>query len=97
MISFFQLVAHEIGHVLGMWHPEAGWRSNSCPQSGLMGKWAKAERWGKCAQLDFKSMYNYIKNDPRKEGLDWCLTSDFIGFNGKGKAQSSNISFNRKE
>ena len=51
-----------------------------------MGEWWKADKWQNCAKLDFKGMYNYIKNDPRKEGLQgWCLTSDFIGFNITGK------------
>ena len=50
-----------------------------------MGEWWKADKWQNCAKLDFKGMYNYIKKDPRNEGLDWCLTSDFMGFNAKGK------------
>ena len=80
------MLVHEIGHVLGMWHPGAKWRPNYCPNTGLMGIWWEADKWESCAHLDFKSMYNYIKNDPRKEGLQgWCLTSDFMGFNVKGK------------
>ena len=76
-------MAHEVGHILGMWHPRAPWRYKSCSINGLMGRWFQAEKFEDCAKLDFKSMYHhYIINI----GLDWCLTADFEGFNGKGKS-----------
>ena len=46
-----------------------------------MGTWYEAEKFEECAKLDFKAMYHhYVINT----GLDWCLTADFEGFNGKG-------------
>ena len=79
-LFIFQLVAHEIGHILGMWHADAPWRSNFCPKNGLMGIWWNAEKFQDCARKDFKAMYNhYIL----KAGLEWCLTADFDGFKSK--------------
>ena len=43
-------------------------------------KWYEADKWKNCANDDFKVMYNYYI---KKKGLDWCLTSDFVGFGGK--------------
>ena len=48
-------------------------------------KWKEAEKWENCANDDFKAMYNYYI---KKKGLDWCLTSDFVGFEGKVREQN---------
>ena len=47
-----------------------------------MGEWWKAEKWERCANEDFKAMYQYFI---KKKGLDWCLTSNFMGFEGMYK------------
>ena len=62
-----------------MLHPDE--HKHSCPKNGLMGEWWKAEKWESCASEDFKAMYQYFI---KKKGLDWCLTSNFVGFEGKG-------------
>ena len=46
-----------------------------------MGQWWNATKWESCENNDFKFMYQYFI---KKKGLDWCLTSNFAGFKGKG-------------
>ena len=91
-MSFFQLVAHELGHVIGMWHPLAGWRTNDCATTGLMGpKWYIATKWESCAQLDFKAMYNYYII---QRGYKWCLTTTGTGNKTKGTRLKKKINLN---
>ena len=80
------MVAHEIGHVLGMWHSGGDtWRSNIvyCSKSGLMSsrRWPNAEEWGNCAELDMKAMYNHYII---QRGYNWCLDPDGQGNKDNG-------------
>ena len=43
--------------------------------------WWNAEKWGNCAELDFKAMYNYYII---QRGYNWCLTPNGKGIKDKG-------------
>ena len=75
---YFQLVAHEIGHVLGLHHPMVDGlaKGTDCPPDGLMGKWWAATKWGSCANQDLKSMYKHFVID---RGYNWCLDTNANG------------------
>ena len=67
-----QLVAHEIGHNLGMSHdfdPQHGGQNGYCDCKGIMSYCNNApQRWSSCSRNDFKAHYNMNKGN-------WCLPS----------------------
>ncbi len=75
---YFQLVAHEIGHVLGLHHPKTEDlpKRTDCPTDGLMGTWWNATNWGSCAKWDLISMYKHYVID---RGYNWCLNTNAVG------------------
>ena len=72
-----QLVAHEIGHNLGMSHdfdPQHGGQNGYCDCKGIMSYCNNApQRWSSCSRNDFKAHYNMNKGN-------WCLPSKSIFF-----------------
>ena len=72
-----QLVAHEIGHNLGMSHdfdPQHGGQNGYCDCKGIMSYCNNApQRWSSCSRNDFKAHYNMNKGN-------WCLSSKFLSF-----------------
>ena len=72
-----QLVAHEIGHNLGMSHdfdPQHGGQNGYCDCKGIMSYCNNApQRWSSCSRNDFKAHYNMNKGN-------WCLPSESFFF-----------------
>ena len=70
---YFQLMAHELGHNLGMQHDFANYNNFLCGQSdGLMsyGFYDAPERhWSMCSQRNFKAHYQNMKN----QNGAWCM------------------------
>ena len=66
------LVAHEIGHNLGMSHdfdPQHGGDNGPCDCKGIMSYCNNApQKWSSCSRNDFKAHYNMNKGN-------WCLPS----------------------
>ena len=71
------LVAHEIGHNLGMSHDfdsQHGGDNGPCDCKGIMSYCNNApQKWSTCSRNDFKAHYNMNKGN-------WCLSSKFSFF-----------------
>ena len=74
---YFQLIAHELGHNLGMYHDfeYSSWNQNKkwCGNSkGLMSYGfygAPTKYWSTCSQHNFKAHYQNMVNQNGK----WCM------------------------
>lgn len=70
VIQFASLLAHEIGHNLGMSHDFAnkhGGDGGPCNSKGLMSYGsARPTQWSQCSKNDFKAHYTNVRNQ-------WCM------------------------
>ena len=63
------VMAHEIGHNLGMFHDfdkQHGGGGNPCDNSGFMSYGPKVFKWSECSVKDFTAKYTVNKDI-------WCL------------------------
>ena len=80
------LLAHEIGHGLGMDHDfsiihggngDSETSTNPCNNQGIMSynfdrtAASTGDKWSSCSVKDFKAQYNMVKSENNGE---WCLT-----------------------
>ena len=80
---FLKVVAHEMGHNMGMLHDfdeEHGGQNGPCDGTGIMSYGSAPNVWSTCSKNDFLALYNEIINDG---SLYWCLEGKFLSFTKK--------------
>ena len=81
MLNVFQVVAHEMGHNMGMQHDFAGvhgGENGPCNKKGIMSYGTFPNVWSTCSRADFLALYNQILDS---SSWNWCLTGNIKNFN----------------
>merc|ERR1740123_2700657 len=73
VLATSEVVAHEMGHNMGMLHDfddEHGGSGGSCDGTGIMSYGSAPNVWSTCSKADFLALYNDIIDS---SSLNWCL------------------------
>ena len=76
----YKVVAHEMGHNMGMLHDfDAihGGSGGACDGTGIMSYGSAPNVWSTCSKNDFLALYNSIIASSSKS---WCLDGKYITF-----------------
>merc|ERR1712241_1165286 len=71
-VSTAEVVAHEMGHNLGMLHDfdeEHGGDNGPCNQQGIMSYGTVPQQWSDCSRADYLARYNQVG------GNNWCMAA----------------------
>ena len=77
--AYTQIVAHEMGHNMGMLHDfdsRHGGQGGPCDKTGFMSYGTAPNVWSTCSRADFLAHYNEIIASNQ---LKWCLDRKLIG------------------
>ena len=75
---FLKVVAHEMGHNMGMLHDfdsEHGGLNGPCDGTGIMSYGSAPNVWSTCSKNDFLALYNEIISS---NSVYWCLDSKLL-------------------
>jgi hypothetical protein len=75
---FLKVVAHEMGHNMGMLHDfdsEHGGSNGPCDGTGIMSYGSAPNVWSTCSKNDFLALYNEIIAG---SSAYWCLDSKLL-------------------
>ena len=73
-----QLLAHEIGHNLGMLHDfDVEHAGKGCDGQGFMSYGTHPNEWSNCSVSDFNAHYQSLISS---SSFNWCLPSMYIDF-----------------
>ena len=70
------LIAHEIGHNLGMFHDhDPQHKVKGCDKTGVMSYGPRKYKWSTCSKSDFQAHYIYAKGKNAELGKNelWCM------------------------
>merc|ERR1711935_282220 len=76
VLATSEVVAHEMGHNMGMLHDfdeDHGGSNGPCDGTGIMSYGSTPNVWSTCSRSDFLALYNQIM---ASSSWNWCLTND---------------------